>query len=132
MTPSLEEAHRFLDLARADVEAFRVLAASAHVRPAIALFHAQQAVEKNLKAALFVKRLEFRRTHDLFELADRLLAAGVDLPCPVELLGKLNPYAVLLRYDNQDVDLMPLDEADQIAAVVLRWAEAIVAGAAAE
>ncbi len=41
MTPSREEAHRFLDLARADFDAFRVLAASAGIRPAIALFHAQ-------------------------------------------------------------------------------------------
>ena len=42
MTPSLEEARRVLDLAQSDFEAFRVLAASARVRPAIALFHAQQ------------------------------------------------------------------------------------------
>lgn len=131
MTPSLEEARRFLDLAQADFEAFRVLAASARIRPAIALFHSQQTVEKSLKAALFVQGLEFRRTHDLFELAHRLQAAGVALPCPVETLGKLNPYAVLFRYDSsQDFDLMTLTQAEAIAADVLRWAEAIVAGAA--
>jgi hypothetical protein len=38
MTPSLEEAHRFLELARGDIEAFRVLAASSHIRRAVALF----------------------------------------------------------------------------------------------
>jgi HEPN domain-containing protein len=130
MTPSLEEALRFLDLAKADAQAFRVLAASTQVRPAITLFHAQQAVEKSLKAVLFVKGLEFRRTHDLFELADRLRATGVDLPVPIESLGKLNPYAVLFRYDNQEIDLMPLDEAERTAAAVLSWTGAIVAGAA--
>jgi len=130
MTPSLEEAYRFLDLARADFDAFQVLASHERVRPAISLFHAQQTAEKSLKAVLFVKGLESRRTHDLFELADRIQAAGVALPCPVELLGKLNPYAVLFRYDNLDVDAIPLDDADQIAAGVLCWAETIVAGAA--
>ncbi|MBL8426065.1 MAG: HEPN domain-containing protein [Dechloromonas sp.] len=130
MTPSHEEALRFLDLAKADLEAFRVLAASVKVRPAIALFHAQQAVEKGLKSALFVAGLEFRRTHDLFELADRLREGGVDLPCPVESLAKLNPYAVLFRYDDQDVEPMPLDEADLIAAEVLRWTSAFVESAA--
>ena len=129
MTPSLEEAHRSLDLARADFDAFRVPAASARIRPAIALFHAQQAAEKCLKAVLFVQGLEFRRTHDLFELADRLHAAGVALPSAVEVLGRLNPYAVLFRYDSQDVDPMPLAEADRIADDVLRWAEASVAAA---
>ena len=130
MTPSLEEAHRFLDLAQADFEAYQVRADSERVRPAIALFHAQQTAEKSLKAALFVLGLEFRRTHDLFELADRLQAAGVALPCPVETLGKLNPYAVLFRYDSsQDLVLMPLSQAEAVAADVLRWAEAIVAGA---
>ena len=64
MTPSLEEADRFLGLARADFEAFRVLAANSHIRPAIALFHAQQSVEKSLKAGLFASKLEFRRTHE--------------------------------------------------------------------
>lgn len=59
MTPSVEEAHRFLDLARSDLEAFRVLAASGRVRPAIALFHAQQVAEKSLKAALFVLGRKF-------------------------------------------------------------------------
>jgi HEPN domain-containing protein len=130
MTPSLEEAYRFLDLARADFDAFQVLAGNERVRPAISLFHAQQTAEKSLMAVLFAKQLEFRRTHDLFELADRIQAAGVELSCPVELLGKLNPYAVLFRYDNLDVDAIPLDDADQIAAGVLRWAETIVAGAA--
>ena len=71
--------------------------------------------------------LAFRRTHDLFELAHRLQAAGVALPCPVETLGKLNPYAVLFRYDSsQDIDLMPLSQAEAIAADVLRWAEVVL------
>ena len=126
MTPSLEEAHRFLALARADFAAFRVLASNAGIRPAIALFHAQQAVEKSLKALLFAQGVEFRRTHDLFELADKLQACGVALPSRVESVGKLNPYAVSFRYDSHDADLMSLEQADQIAQDVLHWAAVTV------
>ncbi len=86
-------------------------------------------VEKSLKVALFSRGLEFRRTHDLFELANRLQAAGVALPCDVDTLGQLNPYAVLFRYDSPDGNLLPLAEAEQIAASVLSWAQSFVASA---
>lgn len=131
MTPSLEEAHRFLDLARADIEAFRVLAASPHIRPAIALFHAQQSVEKSLKAVLFSKSLEFPRTHDLVELADKLQLAGAAPPYPIEGLVKLSPYAVLYRYDSDDLGLVSIQDAERTAQDVLTWAELAVRGAKA-
>lgn len=127
MTPSLEEAHRFLELARADFAAFRVLSSSAGIRPAIALFHAQQAVEKSLKAVLFAQGTEFGRTHDLFELTQRLRASGAALLSRAESFGKLNPYAVLFRYDSHDADLMSLQEAHEVAQDVLNWASANVA-----
>lgn len=129
MTPSLEEADRFLGLARADFEAFRVLAASSHIRPAIALFHAQQSVEKSLKAVLFTRNLEFRRTHDLVELADKLRLAGAAMPCPTEALARLNPYAVLYRYDSDDLGLTSVEDADRVAQEVLSWAESLVRAA---
>ena len=129
MTPSHEEAHRFLELARADLDAFRVLAANADIRPAIALFHAQQAAEKSLKAVLFIKGLEFRRTHDLFELAEKLGQAGVALDFSSAVLARLNPYAVSFRYDSECADLLPLNEGERIAAGVIAWAELVIADA---
>jgi HEPN domain-containing protein len=56
-------------LAGDDFAAYRTLAEAAHIRTAITFFHAQQAVEKSLKAVLFAHGVEFRRTHDLYELA---------------------------------------------------------------
>jgi HEPN domain-containing protein len=123
MTPSLEEAHRFLGLARADFEAFQVLAASVHIRSAIALFHAQQSVEKSLKAVLFAKKLEFRRTHDLIELADKLRLADAAVPCSTEALARLNPYAVLYRYDSDDLGLASVEDAGGLAQGIWSWAE---------
>lgn len=84
MTASLDEARRFLSLASDDLAAFRTLAATPHIREAIAIFHAQQSVEKSLKAVLFANEVEFRRTHDLYELADRVEHASVALPCSAE------------------------------------------------
>ena len=84
-------------------------------------------MEKSLKALLFAQGVEFRRTHDLFELADKLQACGVAVPSRVESVGKLNPYAVSFRYDSHDADLMSLEQADQIARDVLNWAAANVA-----
>jgi len=129
MTAWLEEATRFLNLARDDLDAFRVLAADPRIRPRIALFHAQQAAEKSLKAMLFAKRVEFRRTHDLLELTESLRRAGVVLDVRLEKLVRLTPYAVQSRYDTNDADPMPVGEAEEIAAALLDLAVAEVAKA---
>ena len=128
MTISLDEARRFLNLARDDLAAFRALAAMPHIRHAIAFFHAQQAIEKSLKAVLFAKGEEFRRTHDLYELADRIEQAGVALPCSAEELGQMNPYAVEFRYDDQMAPPLTRQEVDDIAARILAWASAVITG----
>ena len=54
-----------LRLARMDEAAFVALLASTGVPLAIALFHAQQALEKALKSAMCLHGIEFLRTHDL-------------------------------------------------------------------
>ena len=50
MTPQHEEASRLLRLARRDHAAFDALIAASGVPAAVALFHAQKAVEKALKS----------------------------------------------------------------------------------
>jgi len=127
MTPSLEEALRFLRLAKADLAAFRVLAENPEIRRAIAFFHAQQAAEKCMKAVLFAHGVEFRRTHDLLELAGSISTAGISLPCEAESLLKLNPFAVELRYDDQVIPRLSNEEATRIVTQILAWAEALVA-----
>jgi HEPN domain-containing protein len=47
-------------------------------------FHAQQAVEKSLKAVLFERQMGFGKTHDLEWLAGLLAAEGVELPCALD------------------------------------------------
>ncbi|MBS4095449.1 MAG: HEPN domain-containing protein [Sulfuricella sp.] len=126
MTASLEEARRFLNLAGDDLAAYRTLADAAHIRRSIALFHAQQAVEKCLKAVLFTAGVEFRRTHDLYELADKLEHAGVDLPITADDLGRLNPFAVDFRYDDQLIPALSREEVEAMTQEILAWATAMV------
>jgi HEPN domain-containing protein len=126
MTASLDEARRFLSLASDDLAAFRTLAATPHIREAIAIFHAQQTIEKCLKAVLFANEVEFRRTHDLYELADRIEQARIALPYSAEELGLLNPYAVEFRYGDQAIPLITREEAEALAQDILEWANAIV------
>lgn len=125
MTPALEEAMRMLRLADADLAAFNVLLASPEVSPTIAGFHAQQAIEKCLKAVLFAQGIPFRRTHDLIELAD-LLDAASGFPLDLDQLALLNPYAVTLRYDDLEVQTVSADEAGRLARLVREWADRVV------
>ena len=99
MTPQREEALRSLRLADRDVAAFEALLRHPEVPPAIACFHAQQAIEKCLKAVLFSRLVEFRRTHDLIELSDLLEGNGIQIPVASAWLKSLNPFAVAFRYE---------------------------------
>jgi HEPN domain-containing protein len=63
-------------------------------------FHAQQAVEKLLKALLSQRGIKYPRTHDLEKLVLQLLNAGENLPATPLALKELNGYAVQFRYDD--------------------------------
>jgi hypothetical protein len=123
MKPHVEEAWRALRPADHDIQAFTVLAASPEVHRGIIGFHAQQAVEKSLKAALFSRRIEFRRTHNLTYLASLLRRNGMNPPLADGQLMRLNPFAVALRYDEMDVPSLKPDELAGWVADVRVWAE---------
>jgi len=124
MTTSLDEARRYLSIATDDLAAFQALADLAHIRQALAFFHAQQSIEKCLKAVLFVQGIEFRKTHDLYELADKLGKAGISLPISADALAQINPYAVEFRYGDEIIPTISRGEVESIATRMLAWAEA--------
>jgi HEPN domain-containing protein len=126
MTPQHEEALRALRLADRDIAVFERIKDAPDIHVSMAYFHAQQAVEKSLKAVLYEKHVDFRRTHDLAELAALLHRAGHPPPCAdVELL-KLNPYGVAFRYDDQDIELLTRVEVARIVRAIRGWAAALV------
>jgi HEPN domain-containing protein len=62
-------------------------------------FHAQQVVEKLLKAVLSFRNIEYRKTHDIAELIDIVKDNGIKIPESMEDTIDLTPYAVEFRYD---------------------------------
>lgn len=123
MTPQHEEGQRLLRLARRDQAAFTALLGATGVDLALACFHAQQSVEKALKAVMCVSNLEFRRTHDLEELAASLGQAGITPSISQIQLSRLTPYAVEFRYDDEATHLLSGDEAAQLVVDLLHWAD---------
>lgn len=118
-----ELARRFLALADRDIRAFRKLADDREIDDEIVGFHAQQAVEKCLKAVLARHRIEVRKTHDLQVLLDLLIQNKLPIPPARGGIEALGPFAVELRYDL--VVSEPLDRvhARSVVDSVRRWAE---------
>ena len=107
--PATAEANTLLRVAARDCKTFELLRDIAEAPLPSVCFHAQQAVEKWLKAVLVSHGVVFQRTHDLEELAGLLAAQGIPLPLPMEELRKLNPFAVTFRYDDPARDRKTLD-----------------------
>jgi HEPN domain-containing protein len=111
------EAVRIL-LAKAaqDELAARRLAADARIGDEVVGFHIQQAAEKRLKALLAFHGIPYRRTHDLVELMDLLIAQGHAVPAAIEPLQELTPFAVEYRYEYLDqYEDVPLDRIRALA-----------------
>ena len=102
----VEVARSWLRGARSDlVTARRALADRDAVDPWVASFHAQQAAEKTVKAALVIEQIRFPRTHELERLRS-LLPAGWELP-DRETLAGLSRFAVAGRYPESLFDAGP-------------------------
>lgn len=90
-------------------------------------FHAEQAVEKALKAVLSSAGIEYPRTHNLAMLVQLLRQAQQSLPPNADELGQLVPYGVVLRYEELPDDEPPTCEPIWFVEVVeqtLAWAVA--------
>jgi HEPN domain-containing protein len=82
-----------------DAYALECLADNPRISDSVVGFHAQQAVEKFMKAVLARRAVEFPRTHNLALLLDMLSDNRVPLPPEGEGLVRLTPYGAHLRYD---------------------------------
>ncbi len=127
MTPQREEALRLLRLARRDRDTFDLLLPLEKASLAALGFHAQQAVEKALKAVMAARELEVSRTHDLAALGQALIDQGTELPVSVDQLRSLNPFAVEYRYDDELIPKTSREALAAILAAVMNWAEKAIA-----
>jgi len=64
-------------------------------------FHAQQCIEKYLKALLQRQALQLQKTHDLLALKELCLPFAPELELYSESLAYLNQFAVVFRYPGE-------------------------------
>ncbi|MBN1167767.1 MAG: HEPN domain-containing protein [Methanospirillaceae archaeon] len=117
----LQEAERLLELAHADQDACIILSHHKELPPHIICFHAQQSIEKALKAILILHKQPLRRTHDLSECAYQLEELKIDLPVSIETLALLTPYAVIGRYGGIHDEIINIEEAIELMNIILEW-----------
>ena len=90
-----------------------------------AAFHAQQAAEKFLKAALVWHQVEFPKTHDMSRLVDLVHTADPPLADLTREATALTPYGVEARYPGDLAEPDP-EEARQAVALTERVREAVL------
>lgn len=108
-----------------DATAVREFSGNPEISDEIIGLHAQQAVEKWLKALMAIRNLAQLRTHDIDQLGRALESDGVELPFPRPRLAELTIFGVPLRYE-QFLDAEPLDREATVALVdgIGKWAKA--------
>lgn len=119
-------ADMLLTSASQDALAFNKLADEVDAGDALVGFHAQQAVEKAIKAVLSHAGVVFRRTHDIAELLDLLADSSLAVPPHNERLDELNPYAVEMRYGLVEPGALDRQVIKIVIQDVLDWAQSCV------
>lgn len=124
MNRSHEFARELFQKAREDARAMATLIQSAEPADWIVGFHAQQAVEKTIKAVLANRSMEYPLTHNLAVLLDHLKDSGIPLPPHSAEIPALTPFGAVLRYTTSKTpSALDLAQATMLVEQALRWAE---------
>ncbi len=121
-------AQLLLRKATADLAVTRTLAADADPHDEAIGFHAQQAVEKAIKAVLAISEIAAPRTHDLTYLVELLDSHTIDVPATIAEPEWLSPWAVTTRYDDLD-DTLDREAAIEAADTAIAWARMLLSQA---
>lgn len=112
--------------ARADLELSRIALPPGTMYEQLC-FHAQQAVEKSLKAVLVSCNIDFPPTHNIQGLIDLLPPEIIRTQILIEA-ASLTVYAAALRYpgDYEPVSEKEYMEAIRLAEMVVSWSEKLI------
>jgi len=111
-----DEARRLLVLAGKDLKALRHMLDVDAFDDEVFGFHAQQAIEKALKAWLALRNTDYPRTHDLSMLLGLLQEKGEDISGYFDLI-EYNAFAVQFRYEAFEGEDEPLDRAAAVGRI---------------
>jgi len=120
------EVESLLAAAKRDSLAFDLLAAQPEAPKEVMFFLAQQSIEKTMKAVLSHRKVTYRKTHDLVELSALLSNDSLQRVLPEDLMIRLGPYAVEMRYMNAASPLVRVEEVTTAVASVLAWAQSVL------
>jgi HEPN domain-containing protein len=128
MATGRDLAEQLLRRASDDEAAARAMLPLEPVTDAIVGFHAQQAVEKSLKAVLAARNVEFPFIHDIGGLADLCEEAGASPPEELDGVDRLTSYAAGLRYDDDQLSIVARKTALSWATAAVAWARGQIQG----
>lgn len=126
MPKNREQASALLKKSSEDYDAAVYLATGPGISFWTVGFHAQQSVEKALKAVLMLEGVPYPFTHDITDLIKILRRGGMSLPPDATDLSYLTPFAALFRYEDEQFDNIVSVEAPQLldwARSTLVWAQ---------
>jgi HEPN domain-containing protein len=131
MSKSSEHARLLLEKADEDLYVLQRLSRDEGAPISVIGFHAQQAVEKCLKAVLAGRAVAYPRTHDVEGLVELIQDNGIAMPPEADRLHHLTPFAAELRYgsmpaENETAPALDRAWALRCACEVRSWADAIV------
>ena len=115
------EARSLLRTAERDLKTVEVLLRHPDAPISSVCFHAQQYLEKAIKAVLVSNAVIFRRTHNLEKLADLLAQKDIEPPLPKDLLKRLNPFAVTTRYEDIEIALIDIQTVAEMIEKTRAW-----------
>ena len=127
--PDLHDlAARFTRKAESDEIALDKLGDDLDVPDDLIGFHAQQALEKLLKAALAHTGVAPPRIHDLGKLLSLLVDAGLSPPVSVDEARAMVPWAVEFRYDDVLDERLDRTAACEAVEKMRAWIDELLAG----
>jgi len=126
MADQADLARELLGLAVDDLTAAQALVDVPSVTEAIVGFHAQQAAEKALKAALAAAGRDFPFTHNITVLMQLCEDAGIALPPTLDHIDVLTPFGVAVRYGTRSPGAVDRVAALELAVSAVAWARAVV------
>jgi HEPN domain-containing protein len=129
MATERDQARILLSKAAQDEALVRKVSSDTDIADELIGFHAQQAVEKSMKAVLAANGVKFPFIHDLGVLGELCEQAGAPLPAEVGDVAELTPYAGGLRYDEDTVGLVDRERALHLATAAVEWARSSIDGA---
>lgn len=117
-----ELARLLIEKAGSDEMALRRLAEDDGIPDDVLGFHAQQAVEKMIKAVLALNEVAYERTHNITYLLTLLDSASIPRPTHTERLSELTPWAAEFRYAEVPEPVLHRRDTLSLVEQTRRWA----------